>query len=66
MAELSGKACLVTGGSRGIGRAIALELGRHGASVAVGYANNKDAAEAVAAEIATFGGEVVRVGLRRR
>ena len=32
-----GKACLVTGGSRGIGRAIALELGRRGASVAVGY-----------------------------
>ena len=37
MAELTGKSCLVTGGSRGIGRAIALELGRNGASVAVGY-----------------------------
>ena len=37
MTELTGKACLVTGGSRGIGRAIALELGRHGAYVAVGY-----------------------------
>ena len=52
MAELTGKACLVTGGSRGIGRAIALELGRQGAFVAVGYAHNEAAAEEVAAEIA--------------
>ena len=62
MADLTGKSCLVTGGSRGIGRAIALELGRHGASVAVGYAQNADAAEAVAAEIATFGGESFAFG----
>jgi 3-oxoacyl-(acyl-carrier-protein) reductase len=62
MAELTGKACLVTGGSRGIGRAIALELGRLGASVAVGYANNKGAAEAVAAEIATSGGDSFALG----
>ncbi len=62
MAELTGKACLVTGGSRGIGRAIALELGRHGASVAVGYANNKEAAEAVAAEITTSGGDSFALG----
>jgi acetoacetyl-CoA reductase len=62
MADLSGKACLVTGGSRGIGRAIALELGRQGASVAVGYASNKDAAEAVATEIATFGGDSFALG----
>jgi 3-oxoacyl-(acyl-carrier-protein) reductase len=57
MAELTGKACLVTGGSRGIGRAIALELGRHGAFVAVGYAHNKAAAEEVATEIAKSGGK---------
>jgi 3-oxoacyl-(acyl-carrier-protein) reductase len=62
MAELTGKACLVTGGSRGIGRAIALELGRHGAFVAVGYAHNKAAAEAVAAEIATSGGKSFAFG----
>jgi acetoacetyl-CoA reductase len=62
MAELRGTTCLVTGGSRGIGRAIALELGRHGASVAVGYAHNKEAAEAVAAEIATSGGEAFAFG----
>jgi len=57
MAELRGKACLVTGGSRGIGRAIALELGRRGASVAVGYASNAEGANEVVAEIAGSGGE---------
>ena len=62
MTELKGKACLVTGGSRGIGKAIALELGRQGASVAVGYANNKEAAEQVAAEIAKSGGESFAFG----
>jgi acetoacetyl-CoA reductase len=62
MAELTGMACLVTGGSRGIGRAIALEFGRHGASVAVGYAKNKEAAEEIAAEIATSGGQSFAFG----
>ena len=62
MADLSGKTCLVTGGSRGIGRAIALELGRRGASVAVGYANNGDAAEAVCAENAISGGDSFALG----
>jgi 3-oxoacyl-(acyl-carrier-protein) reductase len=57
MADLKGTACLVTGASRGIGRAIALELGRHRASVAVGYANNKEAADEVVAEIASSGGQ---------
>ena len=60
--DLTGRACLVTGGSRGIGRAIALELGRHGASVAVGYAHNADAAEEVAEEIATSGGKSLVFG----
>jgi 3-oxoacyl-[acyl-carrier protein] reductase len=50
-ASLEGKHALVTGGSRGIGRAIALELGRAGAAVVVGYRSGKDEAEAVAAEI---------------
>jgi 3-oxoacyl-(acyl-carrier-protein) reductase len=62
MAELTGQACLVTGGSRGIGRAIALELGRHGAFVAVGYAHNKAAGEEVAAEIAKSGGKAFAFG----
>ena len=57
MTDLAGSACLVTGASRGIGRAIALELGRRGASVAVGYAHDPEAAAAVVDEIAASGGE---------
>ena len=49
--SLAGKKALVTGGSRGIGRAIALELGRGGAEVTLSYRSGKDEAEAVAAEI---------------
>jgi acetoacetyl-CoA reductase len=62
MDDLKGKACLVTGGSRGIGRAIALELGRHGASVAVGFAHNKEGAEAVVDEIVASGGRAFAFG----
>jgi 3-oxoacyl-[acyl-carrier protein] reductase len=50
-ASLDGRVALVTGGSRGIGRAIALELGRAGAEVVVGYRTGRDEAEAVAGEI---------------
>jgi 3-oxoacyl-[acyl-carrier protein] reductase len=50
-ASLEGKLALVTGGSRGIGRAIALELGRAGAEVVVGYRTGLQEAESVAAEI---------------
>jgi 3-oxoacyl-[acyl-carrier protein] reductase len=48
--SLDGKTALVTGGSRGIGRAIALELAAAGASVSVGYRSGRDEAEAVAKE----------------
>ena len=50
-ASLDGKVALVTGGSRGIGRAIALELGRAGAEVVVGYRTGRSEAEAIATEI---------------
>jgi 3-oxoacyl-[acyl-carrier protein] reductase len=55
--SLAGKTALVTGGSRGIGRAIALELGRAGAEVVVGYRAEADEAEAVATEV---GGRAVQ------
>ena len=55
--SLEGKTALVTGGSRGIGRAIALELGRAGADVVVGYRAEADEAEAVASEL---GGRAVQ------
>ncbi len=50
-ASLEGKSALVTGASRGIGRAIALELARAGAAVVVGYRSGQEEAEALAAEI---------------
>ena len=49
--SLEGKSALVTGASRGIGRAIAAELVRAGASVVVGYRSGAEEAEALAAEI---------------
>ena len=53
--ELAGRVALVTGGSRGIGRAIALLLAQHGATLAV-TSRKADACEAVAAEIRAAGG----------
>jgi 3-oxoacyl-[acyl-carrier protein] reductase len=52
---LEGKTCLVTGGSRGIGRAIALKLADFGADVAITYARSAKAAEEVKAEIEAKG-----------
>ena len=54
---LAGQTALVTGASRGIGRAIALELARRGAWVAVNYRANEDAARDCVAAIAAEGGE---------
>lgn len=51
MINLEGKNCLVTGGSRGIGKSIALVLAKAGANVAITYARSAEAAEAVVEEI---------------
>jgi 3-oxoacyl-[acyl-carrier protein] reductase len=50
-ASLDGKLALVTGASKGIGRAIAQELARAGADVVIGYRSGKDEAERLAAEL---------------
>ena len=58
---LDGKVALVTGGSRGIGRAIAIRLAQEGARVAVNYAGNQTAAEEVKAIIEEQGGTAMLV-----
>ena len=55
--SLKGKVAVVTGASRGIGRAIALRLARDGALACVNYHSNAEAARAVVGEIESAGGE---------
>jgi 3-oxoacyl-[acyl-carrier protein] reductase len=57
--NLRGQVAVVTGASRGIGRAIALELANYGATVVVNYASSSTAADEVVAEITGAGGEAV-------
>jgi 3-oxoacyl-[acyl-carrier protein] reductase len=59
--SLEGLTALVTGGSRGLGRAIALRLARSGAAVGVNYRERAEAAEAVVGEIRAHGGRAVAV-----
>ncbi|MEM1368421.1 MAG: 3-oxoacyl-[acyl-carrier-protein] reductase [Cyanobacteria bacterium P01_H01_bin.15] len=59
---LKDKTAIVTGASRGIGRAIALELAAYGGNIVVNYARSSDAADAVVAEIEAVGGQAVAVG----
>ncbi|TGB04840.1 3-oxoacyl-[acyl-carrier-protein] reductase [Halobacillus salinus] len=58
---LNEQVALVTGASRGIGRAIALELASKGAKVAVNYAGSEDKAEAVVQEILEQGGQAMKI-----
>ena len=59
--QLQDKVAVVTGGSRGIGRAIAIELARRGAKVVVNYHANAAAAEEAIATIKSAGGEAIAV-----
>ncbi|MEV6322493.1 SDR family oxidoreductase [Nocardia sp. NPDC051787] len=61
MGTLTGKTALVTGASRGIGRAIAERLGREGARVAVHYNGNEQAAKTSVAAIEAAGGEAFAI-----
>src|SRR6201988_2728974 len=62
MSALSGKTALVTGASRGIGRASALALAKAGAQVLVHYSSGEKEADAVVAEIRKDGGRAEKVG----
>lgn len=59
--SLEGKNALVTGSSRGIGRSIALELGKKGVNVAVNYAGNEQKAEEVVQELHDLGVKAIKI-----
>jgi 3-oxoacyl-[acyl-carrier protein] reductase len=59
--KLEGKVAVVTGASKGIGAAIAVQLAREGASVVVNYSSSKEAAEGVVAEIKGLGRKAIAV-----
>lgn len=61
MAQFTDRVAVVTGGSRGIGKAVALELGRRGASVVVNYQKSVEAAHGVVEAILEGGGKAVAV-----
>jgi 3-oxoacyl-[acyl-carrier protein] reductase len=61
MSALSSKAALVTGGSRGIGAAIALRLAQEGADVAITYSASPERAKQVVAEIGKHGGKALAI-----
>ncbi|MDJ0269055.1 MAG: SDR family oxidoreductase [Aigarchaeota archaeon] len=61
MASLVGRAALITGGSRGIGRAVALELARRGADVAVSFRRHGEEAREVARQAESYGVKAIAV-----
>lgn len=62
MSDLSNRTALVTGGSRGLGRATAARLAEHGARVIVHYGASRDAADALVADIRAKGGQADAIG----
>ena len=62
MIDLSVKVALITGSSRGIGRACAVEMARAGADIAVNYHSHGDEAEEVVGEIAALGRRAIAIG----
>ncbi|GAC1313867.1 MAG: 3-oxoacyl-ACP reductase FabG [Acidimicrobiales bacterium] len=62
MTELDGRVALVTGGGRGIGRAISMRLADDGATVVVNYRKDRDSAEETVAEIVSGGGRAMAAG----
>ena len=66
MSTLKGRVAVVTGASRGLGRAIALELARRGARVVVNYRQNEAAAREVVEAIRAAGGEAIAVQIAGR
>jgi 3-oxoacyl-[acyl-carrier protein] reductase len=63
MGSLSGKVAIVTGSSRGIGRALAERLGRDGAKVVITYAGNRDKAEEVVSVVKANGSDAIALQL---
>ena len=62
MIDLTAKVALITGSSRGIGRACAIEMARAGADICVNYRSHPAEAEDVAAEIRDLGRQAIVVG----
>lgn len=61
MQDLHGRVALVTGGTKGIGKAVALRLARAGADVAVNYLRSRDTADRVVAELQSLGSDAIAI-----
>ena len=64
--QFEGKSAIVTGGTRGIGKAIVTELARRGCNVAFNYSKSADEAESLKGEIEALGRKGFRRSMRRR